>query len=142
MRRASQARLGDDIRERRLCDCRRTVEEFLVGLARIMAGHEPDLGSCARRSLVARVCRALGPFLASGALLRPDFGTHGELRVDGDLLDAGTPVDAWVEFDDRSMLESDDRLVAAPRRRVRLHLTLAVQPCEVTDLAVRLGAPE
>lgn len=140
--RRTSSRLGDEIRERRLGECRRTVEAFVVGLAEIMAGHASDLEGCARRGLVVRLRGALGPFLASGAVLRPDFGTHGELRVDGDLLDAGRPVDAWVEFDDRSMLEIDDQLTAVPRRRIRLRIRLAVQPCEVTDLAVCLGTPE
>ncbi|MBV8529384.1 MAG: hypothetical protein JOZ75_13825 [Candidatus Dormibacteraeota bacterium] len=88
-----------------------------------------------------RIRAALEPFLGSGGALRPDFGSHGELRVDGDLLDAGSLIQAWVEFEDRSMLQSGDRLLPVPRRRIRMQLSLSVQPCQVTDLSVVCGAP-
>jgi hypothetical protein len=131
---------ADEIRERRLAECRTTVEDFLFELGRLMAGHEPHLEQCASRSLVYRLRTALEPFLGSGGAVRPDFGTHGELRVDGDLLDAGTPLQAWVEFDDRSMLVSGDRLLPVPRRRIRMEMVLSVQPCRVTDIAVACGS--
>lgn len=131
---------ADEIRERRLAECRSTVEEFLFELGRLMAGHEPHLEHCATRSVVFRIRAAVEPFLGSGSALRPDFGSHGELRVDGDLLDAGTPLQAWVEFDDRSMLQSGDRLLPVPRRRIRVEMLLSVQPCQVTDVAVRCGS--
>ena len=132
---------ADEIRERRLAECRTTVEEFLFGLGRLMAGHEPHLEHCATRPLVYRIRAALEPFLDSGGALRPDFGSHGELRVDGDLLDAGTPLQAWVEFDDRSMLQSGDRLLPVPRRRIRVQMVVSVQPCQVTDISVACGSP-
>ena len=131
---------ADEIRERRLAECCTTVEEFLFGLGRLMAGHEPHLEHCATGSLVYRIRAALEPFLGSGGALRPDFGTHGELRVDGDLLDAGTPLQAWVEFDDRSLLQTGDRLLPVPRRRIRVQMVVSVQPCQVTDISVACGA--
>lgn len=131
---------ADEIRERRLGECRTTVEEFLFGLGRLMAGHESHLEHCATRSLEYRIRAALEPFLGSGGALRPDFGAHGELRVDGDLLDAGTPLHAWVEFDDRSLLQSGDRLLPVPRRRIRVQMVVSVQPCRVTDISVACGA--
>lgn len=130
---------ADEIRERRLAECRSTVEEFLFGLGRLMAGHEPHLEHCATQGLVFRIRAALEPFLRSGGAMRPDFGSHGELRVDGDLLDVNTPLQAWVEFDDRSLLQSGDRLLAVPRRRIRMRLVLSVQPCQVTDISVACG---
>ena len=132
---------ADEIRERRLTECRTTVEDFLFGLGRLMAGHEPHLEGCATRSLVYRIRAALEPFLGSGSALRPDFGGHGELRVDGDLLDASTPLRAWVEFDDRSMLQAGDRVLPVPRRRIRVQMVVSVQPCEVTDISVACGSP-
>lgn len=131
---------ADQLRERRLAECRSTVEEFLFGLGRLMAGHEPHLERCATQGLVFRIRATLEPFLRSGGALRPDFGSHGELRVDGDLLDAGAPLHAWVEFDDRSMLQSGDRLLPVPRRRIRMQLVLSLQPCQVTDISVACGS--
>jgi len=129
----------DVIREQRLAACRTTVEEFLLGLGHLMAGHEPQFEHCARPTVVHRMRAALEPFLRSGSAFRPDFGSHGELRVDGDLLDAAHPLHAWVEFEDRSMLQSRDRLVPVPRRRIRVQLELSVQPSEVTDVSVACG---
>ena len=140
MRAAVRSRIRDEVRERRLAECRRTVEEFVVELARLTAGHDAQLDGAASRSLMTRLRSALQPFLVSGSLLRPDFGTHAELRVDGDLLAGAAPVDAWVEFDDLSMVQTGELLAPAPRRRVRLHLTLSLQPCAVTDLTVHLPA--
>lgn len=131
---------ADEHRERRLAECRSTVEEFLFGLGRLMAGHEPHLEHCATQGVVLRIRATLEPFLRSGGALRPDFGSHGELRIDGDLLDAGTPLLAWIEFDDRSMLQAGDRMVPVPRRRIRMQLVLSVQPCQVTDISVACGS--
>ena len=133
---------GDETRERRLAECRTTVEDFVFGLGRLMAGHEPHLENCASQDLVFRLRAALEPFLRSGDALRPDFGSHGELRVDGDLLDAAVPLQAWVEFEDRSMRQSGERLFPVPRRRIRVQLVLSVQPCQVTDISVACGSAE
>ena len=133
---------ADEARERRLAECRSTVEDFVFGLGRLMAGHEPHLEHCASQDLVLRLRAALEPFLRSGDALRPDFGSHGELRVDGDLLDAAVPLRAWVEFEDRSMRQSGERLLPVPRRRIRVQLVLSVQPCRVTDISVACGSAE
>lgn len=111
----------------------------MVGLASVMAGHTAALDRCSSRTVVTRITSALEPVLASSVVIRPDFGSHAELRIDADFLDASTPVSAWVDFEDRSMHELDDRLVPAPVRRIRLHLTVSIQPSQVTDLVVQLG---
>lgn len=135
----THAQAADEIREQRLAECRQTVEDFIVGLASVMAGHTAALDRCSSRNVVARVTGALAPILSSTVLIRPDFGSHAELRIDADFLDASSPVSAWVDFEDRSMHELDDRLVPAPVRRIRLHLTLSIQPSQVTDLVVQLS---
>lgn len=141
-RRAPRSRrraLADEIRERRLAECRRTVEAFVFGVGLLIAGHDAELDGCATRSVVTRMQGALEPFLSTGETMRPDFGSHGELRIDGDLLDLGKPLNAWVEFEDRSMRQSGGRLVPGPRRRIRIALKLSVQPCQVIDVTVRLS---
>ncbi|HEY4868411.1 MAG TPA: hypothetical protein VII79_00245 [Candidatus Dormibacteraeota bacterium] len=73
--------------------------------------------------------------------MRPDFGAYAELRVDGDLLDVDRHVKAVLEFEDRSMRETfDGRLLPVPRRRVRLTMTVRLEPCVVEDCIVALGA--
>lgn len=140
--RRKQSGDADETRERRLSECRSTVEDFVFGLGRLMAGHEPHLQHCATDDLVFRLRAALEPFLRTGDALRPDFGSHGELRVDGDLLDAAAPLRAWVEFEDRSMRQSGERVFPVPRRRIRVQLVLSVQPCQVTDISVACGSAE
>jgi hypothetical protein len=50
-------------------------------------------------------------------------------------------VKAVLEFDDRSMRETfDGRLLPVPRRRVRLTMTVRLEPCVVDDCVVALGA--
>jgi hypothetical protein len=115
------------------------VEDFVVGLASVIAGHTGALDRCSSASVVALVTKTLEPLLSSSVMIRPDLGPHGELRVDADFLDPDAPVSAWVDFEDRSMYQLGDHLVPAPRRRIRLQLTLSVQPSEVTDLSVYLG---
>ncbi|MBV8194294.1 MAG: hypothetical protein JOY80_02060, partial [Candidatus Dormibacteraeota bacterium] len=115
------------------------IEHFVHGLGLLLAGHDAALDDCATSELVVRLRSALEPFHASGEVLRPDFGAYGELRVDGDLLDAATPVAAWLSFDDRSMRQlPDGRLQAVPRQRVCLSLTVTLHPCRIVDCAVFL----
>ena len=125
------------MRERRLGDVRRTVEGFALGLGRLTAGHEPEFDGCVSRSLETRIRNALQPFLVSEETIRPDFGAYGKLRIEGDLLRSDVPVRAWLEFDDRSMLQTrTGRLLPVPRRRVNLLLRIALQPCEIVDCVV------
>lgn len=144
MRRPARGRTrqdaADEIRERRLDDVRRTIEEFLFGIAMLVAGRDADFTGCASRAVDSSVRAALAPFLSTGQALRPDFGSHGELRVDGDLLDTETPVDAYVDFEDRSLQHiSGRRPVAMARRRIRVTLRLSLKPCQVVAFTVHRG---
>ena len=131
--------LDEDVRERRLEVLQRTVERFTFALGMLISGREAPFADCASPMLADRMRTAIEPFLATGDTLRPDFGTHGELRIEGDLLDTDTPVSAFLEFEDRSVREhGDGATVAVPRRRVRLLLTLSLHPCSVVDCAVEL----
>jgi hypothetical protein len=107
----------------------------------MMAGQSPDFGSVVAPLLSERVSSALAPYRDSGELMRPDFGAYAELRVDGDLLDVDRHVKAVLEFEDRSMRETlDGRLLPVPRRRVRLTMTVRLEPCVVEDCVVSLGS--
>lgn len=131
------ARVDDELRERRLDAVKDVVERFSYGLALLLAGQETDIDDCAEPGLSLRLRTAVSPFLAGGDALRPDFGAFGNLRVEGDLLAHQTPVDAVLEFDDRSFREAaDGRLAAPPRRRVQLRMRIVLEPCRVVDFAV------
>lgn len=131
---------ADDIRERRLEEVRRTVEDFLYNVGLIVAGHEPDFTRCTSRTVDQRLRVALAPFLSGGGTLRPDFGSHAELRVEGDLLCLGTPVDAHLEFEDRSLRQSfGHRGVGMPRRRITMALRVSLQPCQIVEYTVRVS---
>jgi hypothetical protein len=131
----------DDLREQHLESIKVAVEEFTFGLGMMMAGQASDFGGVVAAHLSDRVYSALAPFRDSGELMRPDFGAYAELRVDGDLLDVERHVKAVLEFEDRSMRETfDGRLLPVPRRRVRLTMTVRLEPCVVEDCVVALGS--
>lgn len=139
---AARAHADDDRREQRLDEIRTTVERFVYDLASLSAGHRTAFERSAAPGVAAAISAAMKAFLASGDVMRPDFGAYGELRVEGDLLDAAQPVPVWLEFEDRSMRQRDDgRLVAAPRRRTRLALRVSGRPCRVVACAVERGEP-
>lgn len=130
-RRAAQ----DELRERRLTDATALADRLVYDLARMTAGHSVDLESYVAPSVTGAVRAALRPFLASGDLLRPDFGAYGELRVEGDLLDPARAVVACLDFEDRSLLEtSAGALRPLPRRRVRLWTRMALDSGRVEEL--------
>jgi hypothetical protein len=136
MRRRGRA-AADERRELRLDAVRDVVERFSYGLALLMAGRDTDLEDYTEPALALRLRSAMTPFLASGDAMRPDFGAFGELRVDGDLLADETPIEAVLEFDDRSFRETaDGRLLAPPRQRIQLRLRIALEPCQVIDCAL------
>ena len=136
----SRDRAQDELREQRLEQIKDAVEQFTFGLGLIMAGHPPDFGGAVAADLSERVHAALSPFRDSGELMRPDFGAYAELRVDGDLLDVQQSVKAVLEFEDRSMRESHNgRLLPVPRRRVRITMSVRLEPCVVEDCIVALG---
>jgi hypothetical protein len=140
-KRTSNDRSHDELREQRLESIKVAVEQFTYGLGMMMAGQSPEFGGVVAPLLSDRIYSALAPFRDSGELMRPDFGAYAELRVDGDLLDVERHVKAVLEFDDRSMRETfDGRLLPVPRRRVRLTMTVRLEPCVVDDCVVALGA--
>lgn len=128
---------ADEVRERRLEEVRATVEEFLYSLAMILAGHDAHFTHCASRAVDRRLRLALRPMQSRCDTVRPDFGTHAELRVDGDLLNADATVDARVEFEDRSLRQTPGgRGIAGPRRRITMKLSIALQPCQIVGYTV------
>ena len=139
---AARAHADDDRREQRLDEIRTTVERFAYDLASLSAGHGTGFERSADSAVAEAISTAMQVFLASGDVMRPDFGSYGELRAEGDLLDAARPIRVWLEFDDRSMRQRrDGRLVAAPRRRMRLALQLSGEPCRVVGCSVEQGEP-
>ena len=135
-----RAHAGDELRERRLDVIKDAVERFSYGLASLLAGQESDVEDCTEPSLALRLRAAVAPFLAGGDALRPDFGPFGNLRIEGNLLSSEEPVDAVLEFVDRSFRESaDGRRLAPPRRRVQLRMRLLLEPCRVVDCSVELS---
>jgi len=111
-----------------------TVEKFAYDLGLLMAGRDPAFDQSATREMAERVRVAVRPFLRSGDLMRPDFGGFGELRIDGDLISPTSHVRAAFEFEDRSVRESSDgRLIGSMRRRIRLEMSLSLEPCRVVD---------
>jgi hypothetical protein len=72
-------------------------------------------------------------------VVRPDFGAYGELRLDGDLLDDTALITAKLEFDDKSVQETNDgQLMPSPRRRVQLCMLLRLTPPKVVGLEIHL----
>lgn len=139
---AQRARLADEERERRLHVVRAVIERFACGLARLIAGHEPEFGDCITPAVATQLCASVRPFLDSGDAMRPDFGDYGELRVEGDLLAAGGQIHAILEFDDRSVRQTfTGRLSHRERRRIRLTLNLTLQPCEIVAVQLAIVPP-
>jgi hypothetical protein len=124
------------LREQRLEQVRDAVDEFAYNLGLLIAGHDPSR-ECADTAVESQLHRALGPFLAGGDVMRPDFGPFGDLRVEGDLLQAREPVLATLEFDDRCVRQTPRGwLIPSKRRRLRLVMRVALDPARVIDCAV------
>ncbi len=128
-------------REESLEAIRDCVEQFSYALSMMIAGHDPPAGAI-DPELLARMQRALHPFLARGDVMRPDFGAFGDLRVEGALLQTGEPVLAVLEFDDRCVREAaDGSLVPARLRRLRLTMYVELDPVSVIDCVVAEVTP-
>lgn len=126
-RRAGPGLSADQLREQRLDEVRRLAEGFLMDLGLLLAGHPAPLEEHMSPVAAARLRGAVQPFLASGDVMRPNFGDYAELRVEGDLLAPGAPPPAHVDFDDRSIRETaGGDLLPSSRRRLRL--TLEIEP--------------
>lgn len=139
LRRGARAarRVSDHaLREQRLEHVRDAVDQFAYSLGLLMAGHDASR-ECADAAVETQLQEVLGPFLARGEVMRPDFGPFGDLRVEGDLLQTGEPVRTTLEFDDRSVRQTArGQLIPARRRRLRLVMRVALNPVRVLDCAV------
>lgn len=83
----------------------------------------------------------LRPFLATGDVMHPDFGSYAELRVEGDLLRVDVPVAVTVEFDDCSARESAaGQMTVPPRRHVTIRARVSVADHSVDALTVQTDA--
>jgi hypothetical protein len=134
---AAQGNLGEHaVREQRLEGIRDAVEQFAYGLGLLIAGHDaPE--QAIDRDLAIRLQRELRPFLDAGDVMRPDFGSFGDLRIDGELLRTAQPALATLDFDDRCTRETArGRVVPARGRRLRLTMHVAIDPVRVIDCAV------
>ena len=142
MHRGVLSRLGgngrnerDQVREQRLETISGLADRFLYDFGRMSAGHEADLDSYLAPDVADAIRDSVAPLMNSGRLVRPDFGPYGEMRVEGDLLDADRPIDAWIEFDDRSRREAEDGHLGPPAgRRVRLWLRISLVRNTITSL--------
>jgi hypothetical protein len=124
------------LREQRLDHIRNAVEQFTYVLGLLIAGHEaPDEST--DEAVTAQLRRELQPFLDAGDAMRPDFGAFGDLRIEGELLQASQPILATLEFDDRSVRETaQGRVVPARGRRLRVRMHIAIEPVRIIDCAV------
>ena len=112
------------------------MEQFSFALGLMIAGHDAPPEAIAP-DLMAEIRSALQPFLVEGDVMRPDFGSFGDLRVEGDLLDPAAPILAVLEFDDRCVREkADGSLVPARLRRLRLTMAVEVDPVGIVDCVV------
>jgi hypothetical protein len=129
----------DLVRDERLASVRQLVDGFTYQLALLIAGQEADLESFVDTHVALQLRSRIAPFVESGAVVRPDFGAYGELRLDGDLLDDAALIAANLEFDDKSVQEtSDGQLLPSLRRRVQLCMQLALTPPRVVGLDIHL----
>jgi hypothetical protein len=127
------------VRDERLASIRNLVDGFTLQLALLVAGREAELESFADTHVALQIRSRVAPFIESGAVVRPDFGAYGELRLDGDLLDDTALITAKLEFDDKSVQETNDgRLLPSPRRRVQLCMQLRLTPPKVVGLEIHL----
>ena len=98
------------------------VDRFVYDLGLLLAGRPVDLRDYVAPSAAARLVRALEPVEGRSAL-EPAFGDFAQVRIEGNVLQAGAPVRTVVEFEDQSArLDEAGGPVARTRRRVRLRL--------------------
>ncbi|MEO8898933.1 MAG: hypothetical protein ABI352_09150 [Candidatus Dormibacter sp.] len=115
--------MDDDDRDRRTALVMSLVDRFVFDLGLLASGQDADIESYVATGEAARLRTAMQPGLAAGLTTRPDFGEYAQVRIEGDVLDAGATVRAVVEFDDQSVrVDPQGRTVARLRRRVRVLL--------------------
>jgi hypothetical protein len=136
---AARRSARDQLREQRLDDIIALADRFIYDLGRLVAGHRVHLESYVRPDVSRAMQESLRPFLASGDVLRPDFGLHAELRVEGDLLTPGAAVDVLIDFEDRSVRESSSgRRLATARRPVRISMVVSLEPARISRVTLTL----
>ena len=134
LRRAS----NHEERELRLDSLRRLVDAFVHDLALLLAGHTTRFEHTATPEVADRLRFAVAPFLENGEVLRIDFGTFAELRIDGNLDDASS-VRALLEFDDRCLRQrAHGRALGSAKRRVRLILNIDQSAHLIDDCSVAI----
>jgi hypothetical protein len=130
---------ADARRTKRVGDVLRLVERFVYDLGMLIAGNTADLEPYVEATMAARLRTTLQRVQRSGRVMRPDFGDYAEVRISGDVLDIARPVEAVVEFDDRSTWSaSPDEAAIRARRRVRLELVFDAAITTVLDHRVEL----
>ncbi len=134
---ASEDRQSDHaLREQRLDGIRDAVDQFTYALGLMIAGHDAPHED-AFHDLTTRLQPVIRPFLDAGNAMRPDFGMFGELRIEGELLQAVQPVVATLDFDDRCAREtSQGRVVPHRGRRLRITMHIEIDPVRMIDCAI------
>ncbi|HKR98627.1 MAG TPA: hypothetical protein VJU79_03840 [Candidatus Dormibacteraeota bacterium] len=118
------------------------MERLIYDIARLCAGHSVVMDEYVAPPLQQRLRETLRPFLQDDCVLLPDFGAHAEMRVEGDLVQAGQPVFATVEIDDASRIEAANGLVhALPSRRIVLRATISIDAGAIEDVSIALRPP-
>ncbi|MBV8444862.1 MAG: hypothetical protein JOZ92_02980 [Candidatus Dormibacteraeota bacterium] len=117
---------------------RDTVSAFTVDVARLMAGHQPDLLRTTSPEVAELLTRSTNALVASTARVSPDFGQFAELRVEGDLLNDPS-VRCVVRLQDRSeLIGADGSRLRRFHRTVVLDVRVALQAMRVCDLTCSL----
>ena len=124
------------LREQRLAGIRDAVEEFTYSLGRLIAGHNAS-EDMADHALIAQLQCELRPFIDAGDVMRPDFGSFGDLRIEGELLQPSEHALATLEFDDRcTRVTAQGRVIPNRGRRLRITMHVGVDPVRIIDCAV------
>jgi len=131
---------NDARRSSRVTEVLQLVERFVYDLGLLIAGRAVDLDAYVDAAVATRLHAALAPARTSGAVIHPDFGEYAQVVIEGNLLDLSQPVQAIVEFDDRSTWsDREGGVVRRSRRRVRLRLTLDPAVTTVLDHRIEMG---
>jgi hypothetical protein len=135
-RRSADRMAEHALREQRLAGIRDAVEEFMYRLGLLIAGHDASR-DMADDVVITQLQRELRPFLDAGDVMRPDFGSFGDLRIEGELLRPSEQALATLEFDDRcTRVTAQGRVVATRGRRLRITMHVAVDPVQITACAL------
>lgn len=124
------------LREQQLAGIRDAVEAFTYNLGLLIAGQDASEGT-ADHALITQLKQEIQPFLDVGDAMRPDFGSFGDLRIEGELLRPSEQALATLEFDDRcTRVTAQGQVMPTRRRRLRITMRVAVDPVRIIDCAV------